>query len=55
MFTYLCLNDVWMCVEHLLYLPWVDVLPTPNQHVFDPAHDLAVAIVEHDCTVTKTH
>ena len=55
MFTYLCLNDVWMCVKHLFYLPWVDVLPTSNQHVFDPTHDLAVAIVKHDSSIPKMH
>ena len=47
------LDDVRVRVEHLLDLPRIDVLPSPNQHVLDPAHDLAVAIVEHDRAIPE--
>src|SRR6202011_4479214 len=44
-----------MPVEKLLDLARVDVLPTADDHVLDPAHDLEVAVLVHGREVASVH
>src|SRR6478735_1635544 len=47
--------DVGVGVEELLDLAWVDVLPTADDHVLDPADDVAVAVLAHLGEVAGVH
>jgi len=38
-----CLNDIWMQVQDLLNLSWIDILSTTNEHFFGAPNDAAVA------------
>merc|ERR1719431_788265 len=40
-----------VCVQELLHLPGVDVLPTPDDHVLHPPHYLSVPLLVNDCCI----
>lgn len=50
--AHLCLLDFGVCVEELFDLSWVNVLSSSDDHVFNPAIDLAVAVRVHAADVS---
>src|SRR5450432_179865 len=47
--------DVWVPMQELLDLAWIDVLPAADDHILDTADDAAVAIIVDGCEVTGVH
>lgn len=49
---HLRLNDFRVCVQELFNLGWVDVLPSSDDHVLNPALNTTVAACIHAANVT---